>query len=152
MGERWDRHAVPVLGWGNPIPGDDGAGLVMARRRRDQVAAATIDERRIGGLDLRPEIGGLGAAVVVDAFCAGSSRPGRVRRFEAEDLGDGDAALPLCNDPGAEPITAAASIARGTFEQEAVAWVARVVETAGSFRRCAVPASLTAARVTKEQP
>jgi hydrogenase maturation protease len=78
---------VLVVGLGHPDRGDDAAGLVIARRVREQVPAVPVVEwegEMSGLLDLW---GGVGTVVVVDAVRGGP--PGRVLR-----LGDGGAALP----------------------------------------------------------
>lgn len=70
-----------VLGLGNPLLSDDGAGLRVARLLRSRLAGRAdvdVDEDYWGGLRLIERMIGFGRAVVVDAICSGAE-PGTVR-------------------------------------------------------------------------
>jgi len=75
-----------VLGLGNPLLGDDSAGLRVARELRPRLAHAPgveVDEDYWGGLRLMERMIGFERAVVVDAMCSGMA-PGTVRVLPAE--------------------------------------------------------------------
>jgi hydrogenase maturation protease len=72
-----------LIGVGNAWRGDDGAGLAVARRVREQ-APAGVDVREIEGdaTALVETWAGADRVVVVDAAASGAP-PGTVRRFDA---------------------------------------------------------------------
>lgn len=92
-----------IVGLGNPILGDDGAGWLVA----DVVEAAIAGEGRrgagvadgrafgrsitvvrlaVGGLTLMERLIGHRRAIVIDAVITGTDAPGSVRRRTLEDL------------------------------------------------------------------
>ena len=81
-----------VLGLGNPILGDDAAGLLALAELRRHLAAeplpvpVTLREWSSGNLDLLAEICGYAALLLIDAFHSEHVRPGRVRLLEPGDL------------------------------------------------------------------
>lgn len=82
-----------VLGLGNPILGDDAAGLLaladLGRRLRAAPPPAlpvTLKEWSSGNLDLLSEISGFAALLLIDAFHSENVRPGRVRLLEPTRL------------------------------------------------------------------
>lgn len=84
------RPARPlVIGLGNEHRGDDGFGLIVARRLRPRLdGLGTVLEQDVGGAELLDVWSGLDRVWVVDAVRAGG-RPGTVYRIEV-----GEAALP----------------------------------------------------------
>jgi hydrogenase maturation protease len=80
-----DGEAPPVLviGVGNELRGDDGAGVAVARRLRDDGSAAGIDveEEQDDSTALIERWRGRGAVVLVDAVVSGAT-PGAIRRFD----------------------------------------------------------------------
>jgi hydrogenase maturation protease len=82
-------HATIVVGLGNPVLGDDGAGWAVA----DAVEAALppdsgvrVERLAVGGLTLMERLVGFRHAIVVDALLTGCEAPGTVRRMAIEDL------------------------------------------------------------------
>lgn len=78
------RAGVLVVGLGNEMRGDDGAGLVVARRLRARPCVAGIDVCELAGdptelLDIWPD---REAAVLIDTMRSGAS-PGTIRRLDA---------------------------------------------------------------------
>ena len=78
------RPGVLVVGLGNPLRGDDGAGLEVARRVRERGSGDGIEVGELCGdptelLDLWL---GREAVVLVDSMRSGAS-PGTIRRFDA---------------------------------------------------------------------
>jgi hydrogenase maturation protease len=77
---------VLVVGVGNPLRGDDGAGLEVARRLRERAGADAIE---VGALE-REGIGlldvweGARAVVLVDSVRSGAA-PGTIHRLDATD-------------------------------------------------------------------
>lgn len=76
-----------ILGLGNPLMRDDGAGLIVARCLYERLADGETDlvEAAIAGLQTIPLLAGYDRAIVIDAICNGRS-VGDVYRFEGEDL------------------------------------------------------------------
>lgn len=74
-----------VIGVGNELRGDDGAGLAVARRLRVD-ASAPVDVAEQGGesIDLLQAWEGRDAVVLVDTMRSGAPT-GTIRRFEASD-------------------------------------------------------------------
>jgi hydrogenase maturation protease len=75
-----------VVGVGNALRGDDGAGLEVARRLRERAASAGVAVRELEGegvglLDLWE---GALAVVIVDTVRSGAA-PGTVHRLDATD-------------------------------------------------------------------
>lgn len=79
-----------VIGVGNPLLGDDGVGIRVARelsRRFDNHAGVAVTELYAGGLRLMETMVGFDRALVVDAMVTGACPPGSVRCFAPEELG-----------------------------------------------------------------
>jgi len=79
-----------VIGVGNPLLGDDGVGIRVARelsRQVDSRSDVTVTELYAGGLRLMEAMVGFDRALVVDAMVSGSCPPGTVRCFTPEELG-----------------------------------------------------------------
>jgi len=79
-----------VIGVGNPLLGDDGVGIRVARELSRQVdgrSDVTVTELYAGGLRLMEAMVGFNRALVVDAMVSGSCLPGTVRCFTPEELG-----------------------------------------------------------------
>lgn len=79
-----------VIGVGNPLLGDDGVGIRVARelsRRFDNHTGVTVTELYAGGLRLMEAMVGFDRALVVDAMVTGACPPGTVRCFAPEELG-----------------------------------------------------------------
>ncbi|MBU1700546.1 MAG: hydrogenase maturation protease [Candidatus Eisenbacteria bacterium] len=89
-----------VLGLGNPILTDDGAGIrtveLVQEDRARFAGDIPVNFRTlcIGGYDLLYEVEGYDALLVVDAFFSTESVPGHVRFLQGDDLISGDAAPP----------------------------------------------------------
>jgi hydrogenase maturation protease len=80
-----------VIGVGNPLLGDDGVGVLVARElaaRRAPSWDVDVTEATAAGLALAERLSGYRRAVVIDALVAGPGEPdGLVRRLSLEDLG-----------------------------------------------------------------
>lgn len=79
-----------VIGVGNPLLGDDGVGIHVARElagRLEGHAGVTVTELYAGGLRLMEAMVGFDRALVVDAMVSGSCPPGTVRCFAPDELG-----------------------------------------------------------------
>jgi hydrogenase maturation protease len=77
-------EAVLVIGLGNELRRDDGAGIEVARRVRDRARGTGIEVRQLRGeptglLDLWR---GFEAVVITDTMCSGAP-PGTLRRLDA---------------------------------------------------------------------
>jgi hydrogenase maturation protease len=74
-----------VLGMGNPILGDDGIGLIVARALEGQSPGIDVATSTMIGLDLMDIIAGYERLYVIDAMCTRSGEPGEVRKISEED-------------------------------------------------------------------
>lgn len=89
-------RAVIVVGLGNPILGDDGAGWAVADAVDASLGGAErhgirIERLAVGGLTLMEHLLGYRHAIVIDALLTGEAPPGTVRRLRLEDLPGRDA-------------------------------------------------------------
>ncbi len=94
-----------IIGLGNPILTDDGAGIYAARmleRVLPQNAEVDIVELAVGGLELMETMIGYERVIIIDSLWAPNGESGQVVRFNAGDLPDTmnsasahDADLPL---------------------------------------------------------
>jgi hydrogenase maturation protease len=85
-----------VVGLGNPILGDDGAGwrvadavaAGLASRPADdpRLTAVTVEQLAVGGLTLMEHLVGYSRAILVDALVTGADPPGTVRRRRLDSL------------------------------------------------------------------
>jgi hydrogenase maturation protease len=78
-----------ILGLGNPIRGDDAAGLLAAeavRARLPAGARARVELEERGGLPLVERLAGCEHAILLDAICTGAWPPGTVLRLRADGL------------------------------------------------------------------
>jgi hydrogenase maturation protease len=73
-----------VIGVGNEWRSDDAAGLVVARRLREQPPAARVIEREGEPLDLIEEWSDADEAIIVDAVSSGAE-PGTIHRLDAAE-------------------------------------------------------------------
>jgi hydrogenase maturation protease len=85
-----------VVGLGNPVLGDDGAGWAVADVVEEWLGGAgradvRVERLAVGGLTLMEHLIGFRHAVVVDALLTGDDPPGTVRRLRLEDLPGRDA-------------------------------------------------------------
>ncbi|HEV2670500.1 MAG TPA: HyaD/HybD family hydrogenase maturation endopeptidase [Gemmatimonadales bacterium] len=78
------KHAVVVIGLGNPLMGDDGLGIAVLERLRARYALPPAIELVDGGtwgLNLLPVIEDAAALILIDAIDAGVA-PGTAVRIE----------------------------------------------------------------------
>jgi hydrogenase maturation protease len=78
--------AVLVIGVGNSLRGDDGAGVEVVRRLREPAGQGGIEvgEQPCEPTDLLHAWQGRDAVVLVDTMCSGAP-PGTIRRFDASN-------------------------------------------------------------------
>jgi hydrogenase maturation protease len=80
---------IIIIGIGNPILGDDGIGIHIARTLRTEIDPSSdifIDEAQTGGMNLLDSIRGYDKAILIDAVCLNDLAPGQVRRFDVHDM------------------------------------------------------------------
>ncbi len=77
-----------LIGLGNPILGDDGAGWRVVEMVKKQVDLQDleIDLLAAGGIRLMEALVGFERAIIVDALCTGQYPVGSVRSFPLEAL------------------------------------------------------------------
>lgn len=77
-----------VLGMGNPILCDDGAGIWVARAVQEKLTRpdVTVEESSLAGMDLLELLSGYDRAIIIDAIQGAGLKPGRVYRFGPEAL------------------------------------------------------------------
>jgi hydrogenase maturation protease len=82
-----DDRPILVLGLGNDILGDDGVGLVAARRLKEEVQEdVEVVESSEAGLALMELLEGYERALLLDAVLTGAHPPGTVLEFSATDF------------------------------------------------------------------
>jgi hydrogenase maturation protease len=79
-----------VLGLGNPILSDDGAGCRAASVLKEKIKMPDIDivEAGIAGLDVLDLLNGYDRAIIIDAIRTEKGKPGKVYRFGPGALAD----------------------------------------------------------------
>ncbi len=79
-----------ILGMGNPILADDGAGIWAARELQDRVnqEEVTVMETGIAGLNLLELLTGFDKAILIDAIQTREGKIGRVYRLKPEAFND----------------------------------------------------------------
>jgi hydrogenase maturation protease len=77
-----------VLGVGNPILKDDGAGIHVIRQLKKYVKDpdVTLDEAMTGGMNLLDMIIGYEKAILIDTVKMKGAKTGEVRRFSLSDF------------------------------------------------------------------
>lgn len=77
-----------ILGLGNPILHDDGAGFEAAERLKASCARPDVEIRTasLGGLRVLDQIAGFDRAIIIDALLTGRTAPGTVKKMTVEDL------------------------------------------------------------------
>ena len=77
-----------VLGLGNELLADDGAGLLAARALRKELGdAADVVECDVSGMALLEILSGYDRAFIIDTICRGAQPPGTVVELAADELG-----------------------------------------------------------------
>jgi hydrogenase maturation protease len=82
---------VLVLGIGNTLLGDDGVGIYVARKIKEELNqgdSIDVKEAQIGGLALLDLIAGYRKVIIVDAIITKRERPGTLHKLSLEDLGN----------------------------------------------------------------
>jgi hydrogenase maturation protease len=81
-----------VIGLGNPILGDDGVGLVVAREVESYLDTSEqnveVDYLTLGGLSLMERMIGYQRVILIDSLNTGQRPQGSVINFSLEDLVD----------------------------------------------------------------
>lgn len=79
-------HRKAVIGIGNPLRGDDGAGIAVLELLSSLPdKGVRLIELGTGGINLVHELAGLDSAVIVDAAEFGG-RPGEIKAFSPDDV------------------------------------------------------------------
>ena len=80
-----------IIGLGNTILSDDGAGIYASRHIADRCKGfADIDivEASLGGVGLLDLMAGYESVIIVDAVFTAKNKPGLIYHLDVEDLGD----------------------------------------------------------------
>jgi hydrogenase maturation protease len=79
-----------ILGLGNPILSDDGAGCRAALTLKEKIHTPDVDviEAGIAGLDLLDLLNGYDRAIIIDAIQTEKGKPGKIYRFGPDALAD----------------------------------------------------------------
>jgi hydrogenase maturation protease len=75
-----------VLGIGNPIVTDDGAGLKIAQQIKDRNPELEVIEACSGALGLLDEIADCDKLIIIDSVKTEGGQPGELYKLELEDL------------------------------------------------------------------
>ena len=82
---------ILILGIGNPIMGDDGVGIHVARMVKDRLgsqAGLEVKELGVGGLKLVEETLDHDEVCIVDSYATQDAEPGRIRESSPEQFED----------------------------------------------------------------
>ena len=76
-----------ILGIGNPILCDDGAGIHVAHQLKQHITdpSVTIDEAFTGGMNLLDMMLGYDKAILIDTINSAKGKNGEVKRFYLRD-------------------------------------------------------------------
>jgi hydrogenase maturation protease len=81
------ENQVLIIGIGNTIRGDDGIGILLARKLRETLPQDfEIRESDNGSLDLLNTISGYGKVILIDTIQTPNGKPGEVHRLSLQDL------------------------------------------------------------------
>ena len=81
-----EKPAVLVIGVGNPLRGDDGAGAVVIQRLQNCLPpSVTTLQLDSDGVSLMEAWQGFEKVILVDAACSGAA-PGAIHRFDASQI------------------------------------------------------------------
>ncbi|WP_051409318.1 hydrogenase maturation protease [Syntrophorhabdus aromaticivorans] len=84
------RNKTLVIGLGNPILGDDAAGIWVAREilcREEPLPNVDVVEACAGGLDLLDLMEGYGSVIIADAIQTAETKTGAIYELALDDLG-----------------------------------------------------------------
>jgi len=85
-----DKKTI-IIGLGNTILTDDGAGIYVAREIRKRCRATpyiTIVEASLGGIGLLDLMAGYQKVVIVDSIKSEHGSPGDIYKIDVDDLGN----------------------------------------------------------------
>jgi hydrogenase maturation protease len=91
MNKHTTHEKTLIIGVGNPILSDDGAGILVARRIQEIYSASTsihVVEASLGGIGLLDLMAGYDKVIIVDSIKTESGEPGTCYRFTVDDLGN----------------------------------------------------------------
>ncbi len=82
------KNKTLVLGLGNPILSDDGAGPAVARELESRLdpQEATVIEASLGGLNLLDLLVGYDRVIIIDAIKTEGGRAGQIHRLDPAAL------------------------------------------------------------------
>ena len=75
-----------ILGLGNPILTDDGVGINIARKIKEENPELEVVETNEGGIALLDHVIGCDKLIIIDAIKTGKGKPGELYKLAREDL------------------------------------------------------------------
>jgi len=75
-----------VLGLGNPILTDDGVGISIARKLKEEKPELEVVETSESGIALLDYVAGCDKLIIIDAIKTGKGKPGELYKLAPEDL------------------------------------------------------------------
>ena len=75
-----------ILGIGNPILSDDGVGIKVARRLKEESLQSEVAETSEVGMALLDLAAGYDRLIIIDSIKTGQGKPGEVYKLGLEDL------------------------------------------------------------------
>ena len=130
-GAAGDQRAAVVIGAGNVVLSDDGAGVHAVRRLRTRWSLpdeVEVVEGGTAGLLLLPHLADAARAILVDAIDAGDP-PGAIRRLDGRAVALPFAARMTPHDTGLADLLGAAALA-GALPEELVIVAVQIGSTA----------------------
>lgn len=76
-----------IVGMGNPLLGDDGVGILVAKEVGKLLPWVEVVEANLAGIPLLEEIVGYDRAIIVDSIKGGGKHLGKMRKLRLEELG-----------------------------------------------------------------
>jgi hydrogenase maturation protease len=87
--EKLQKGELIILGMGNKLFGDDGAGVIVAEKLSallSECKQIAIEETNWGGLRIIDLLSGYKSAIIIDALKTGMQKPGHVYVLNYRDL------------------------------------------------------------------
>ena len=75
-----------ILGIGNPILTDDGVGIKIAQKLKEENPKLEVIETSEAGLELLDLIAGYDKLIIIDSIKTGKAKPGELHKLELKDL------------------------------------------------------------------
>jgi len=130
------RPEILILGLGNTILRDDGAGIYVARQIGSLVnpSRVAVTEASLGGLELLDIMAGFRKVIITDAMQLSAGEPGSIVKISADEL-KGSGAMARHQIPFAEALQLARQL-NMDLPEEIIIYGIRVLDTTTFSETC----------------